>query len=233
MTVALARRYQLQVSADNTTWLNVKGVNDFNPSENPTIVGADTYDTNGINAFEKTMIGPKAIAKFLRPVAAGVYDPGQELIRATRFQFGASARLYFRWWDKGGAADAYAGYALLEWEPSKTGVADVEEVTVTFTVDGVFAAISNPYSVTVVPIITSITPSGAGTGNAVAIVGSGFTGTVVTTGVKFNAINATSFTVINDNLITAVLPSAAAATIPVLVTNASGASLPFSFNRGA
>jgi len=231
MTVALARKYQLQVSVDNATWLNVKGVDDLNPSENPTIVGADTYDTNGVNAFEKTMIGPKIVAKFLRPVNGGVYDPGQELIRATRFQFGASARIYFRWFDKNGAADAYGGYGLVEWEPSKTGVADVEEITVTFTADGTFASITNPYSVAVVPVITSITPSGIGAGGAVTIFGSFFTGVVATTGVKFNGTNATSFSFINDNQIIAVLPAGAAGTTPVIVTNATGASTAFNYTR--
>lgn len=233
MSLALARKYQFQVSPDNTTWTNVKAISDLAPTENPTIADATTYDTNGIAAAEKTLIAPKIIAKFMRPSTGGVADPGQELIRGTRFQFGLGARLYARWFDRTGAADAYAGYAVVEWEQSKTGVTDLEEVTATFTFDGIFTSITNPYTVTTVPVIASITPSGAGSTTSVAIIGSGFTGLVATTGVKFNAVNATSFTFVNDNLITAVLPTAAAGTVPVLVTNATGASLPFSFNRGA
>jgi hypothetical protein len=46
----------------------------------------------------------------------------------------------------------------------------------------------------------------------------------VTTGVKFGGTNATSWTVQNDSLITAVLPAGSAGTITVLVTNATGPS---------
>ena len=225
MPNALARKYKLQVSADNISWLNVAGLNDLNPSENPTLQGADTYDTNGFNAFEKTMTGWTVGIKFIRPIVASVYDPGQELIRLTRFQFGVQARLYVRWFDRNGAVDAYSGLALIDWNPSKTGVGDIEEVAVKFTGDGIVTPITNPYNVAVVPVITSVSPTGIGAGGTVAIYGQNFTGVVATTGVKFGGVNATSFSFQNDGLIIAVLPAGSAGLITVLVTNATGPSV--------
>ena len=225
MPNALARKYKLQVSADGISWLNVAGLNDLNPDENPTIQGADTYDTNGFNAFEKTMTGWTIDIKFIRPIVASVYDPGQELLRATRFQFGTAARVYVRWFDRNGAVDAYSGLALVDWNPSKTGVADIEEVAVKFTGDGILSPITNPYNVAAVPIITGITPTGQGAAMSVAIYGQNFTGLIATTGVKFGGTNATSFTLQNDGLITAVLPAGSAGLITVLVTNATGPSV--------
>ena len=233
MSTALARRFKVQVSADNTTWLNVAGVTDFSPNENPTIVAADDYDTNGFASYEKTMTGAKAVVKANRKTTAGVFDPGQELVRTTRYQFGDAARLYIRWYDRTGVNEAYSGRALVDWQQSKTGIADLEEVTMTFTIDGVLAAITTPYTATVVPVLASATPSGVAVGGQVQITGNGFTGTVVTSGVKFNAINATSWIVVSDSLIIAVMPTGTAGSAPIIVTNAAGASNALPYTRGA
>lgn len=233
MTVALARKYGVQVSTDNSNWVNLKGISDFNPQETPTNQAADTYDTAGYNQFEKTMTGWKLSVKFLRPLNAGAYDAGQELVRGVRFQFGTSARIYVRWFDKNGSTDAYSGYALVSWTPSKTGVADVEEVSVEFQGDGTLTQIANPYSTTLLPVVTAISPSGQGTGASVLIQGANFTGLVSTTGVKFGGTNATSFSLINDQQIIAVLPSGSAGSTTVLVTTGAGASAGTSYTRAA
>lgn len=89
------------------------------------------------------------------------------------------------------------------------------------------------WAISLVPVITSVLPSGASVGQSVAISGSKFTGTVSTTGVKFGGVNATSFSVVSDSLITAVVPAGSAGSAPVVVTNASGASASFPYTRGA
>ena len=61
-------------------------------------------------------------------------------------------------------------------------------------------------------------------GNVVFITGSGFTGTLATTGVRFGTSNATSFKVYSDTLIAAVAPAQAAGSKPIVVQNASGTS---------
>ena len=233
MSTALARRFKVQVSADNSTWLNIAGVTDFSPNENPTIVAADDYDSNGFEAKEKTMTGWKLVVKANRKTNAGVFDPGQELIRTTRFQFGDLARLYFRWYDRTGVPEAYSGRALVDWQQSKTGIADLEEVTITGTGDGVLAPITSPYVASAVPVIATATPSGVAVGGQGQITGNGFTGTVATTGVKFGATNATSWVVVSDSLIVAIMPAGSAGAANIVVTNAAGASTAFSYTRGA
>jgi hypothetical protein len=232
---ALARRFLVDVSVDGSTWVRLKGLNDFNNAENPTNQSADTYDTNGYNAFEKTMTGWKLTVKFFRPTTANVpSDPGQALVEATRFQFGTSARIYVRWYDRNGYTNGnYSGYALIDWQQSKTGAADIEEVTVNFNGDGVLTPIANPYAAAAVPVIVSASPASQNTGKILTILGSNFTGTIATTGVTIGGTNATSWVVQSDTMITAVLPSGSAGSAPIIVTNAAGASSSFAYTRGA
>jgi hypothetical protein len=80
-------------------------------------------------------------------------------------------------------------------------------------------------------VILSATPSGVGAAGQVQISGSAFTGTVVTTGVKFGGVNATSWIVVSDNTIVAVMPAGSAGSAPIIVTNAAGASSSFPYTR--
>jgi hypothetical protein len=233
MTTALARRFKVDVSTDGTNWVPFKGINDLNPAISPTLVGSDDYDSNGYSGFEKTMLGWVLTIKALRKTVAGVFDSGQELVRAAQLQFGDDARVYVRWYDRNGAPEAYSGQALVGWAPSKTGVADLDEVTATLTGDGVLTSITNPYTADAVPVITSMTPSGVAAGGQVKLTGSGFTGTVATTGVKLGATNATSWIVISDNVIVAIMPAGSAGAADGKVTNDVGVSAAFPYTRGA
>jgi hypothetical protein len=192
-------------------------MNDFNNAETPTNQASDTYDRKG------------------RPTTAGIpSDPGQQLVEAARFQFGTSARIYVRWFDRNGYSNGnYSGYALIDWQQSKTSASDIEEVTVNFTGDGALTPISNPYAATAVPAVASVSPASQLTGKQVQIVGSNFTGTVATTGVTFGGTNASSWIVVSDSLIVAVLPSGSAGPAAVVVTNANGAGNSFAYTRGA
>lgn len=234
MSVALARRFRQDVSVDGTTWIKLGAINDFAPSENPTTQAADTYDTNGFNAFEKTMTGWKTVSKFYMPTTASVpSDPGQTLLQATRFQFGTAARIYTRWYDRNGGTEAFSGLALVDWNQSKTSVPDIAEVTATLTGDGILTQISNPYASTAVPTIISVTPTAQTVTNLITITGAGFLGTVVTTGVTVGGVNSTGWTVLSDNTIVAKIPTGSAGSAPIIVTNASGASAGFPYTRGA
>jgi hypothetical protein len=229
---ALARRYQIDVSSDGTTWTQLLGVTDFNPQITPQLQDSSTYDSDGWGSSEITMNKWSAAIKVLRQTSGGVFDPGQELVRARVAQFGDNARIYVRWYDNSGAPEAYSGRAIVEFNRSKTGVSDLDEASITLTGDGALTPISNPYAPSVVPTILSATPSGVAAGGQVEITGTGFTGTVATTGVKFGGVNATSWIVLSDSVIVAVMPAGSAGSAAVVVTNATGASASFPYTRG-
>jgi len=78
----------------------------------------------------------------------------------------------------------------------------------------------------IAPTVTSLEPTGgvpAG-GTTVVINGTGFTGIVASNGVKFGALNATSYVVNSDIKITAVAPAHIAGPVDVVVTNIYGSS---------
>jgi hypothetical protein len=219
----LARRFKVDVSIDGTTWVPYKGIQDFAPTENPTIQTTTDYDTNGFETVEKTVTSWQVVV-----------DPGQELVRAAaQFQFGDTARVYIRWYDRNNLPDAWSGRALASWSTSKTGAADVEETTATFKGDGAITAITNPVTNANTPVITSVssTPAAQTAGGLIRIQGAYFTGTVSTTGVKVGGVNATSWDVISDSLIEAIVPAGSAGSAPILVTNAAGASNAFPYTR--
>lgn len=230
---ALARRYRIDVSADGATWLQLKGVTDFNPQVKPDTKDSSTYDSNGWAASEITMNSWSVTATVLRQTNGGVFDPAQELVRARQAQFGDAARIYVRWYDNSGAPEAYSGRGIVEWNRSQSGVADLDAATVSITGDGALASITNPYTPSAVPVVTAATPSGASVGQLVTILGQGFTGTVATTGVKFGATNATNWVVVSDSEIVATVPAGTAGAASIVVTNANGASSAFAYTRGA
>ncbi|OYV64454.1 MAG: hypothetical protein B7X07_06365 [Actinobacteria bacterium 21-64-8] len=232
MSFALARRFKQDVSTDGTTWVPLGGRTDFAPTEKATLQAVPNFDTNGFDQSEKTLTAWMVVSKFEMPTTAGIpSDPGQAILEATRFQFSDSARAYTRWYDRNGGTDAWSGRAIIDWNQSKTTTTDVAEITVTFTGDGVLTRIANPYAAAVVPVITSATPSGVAAAGQVTIYGGGFLGTVATTGVKFGGVNATSWVVLSDNVIVAVMPAGTAGSAPIIVTNAVGASAAFAYTR--
>jgi hypothetical protein len=84
-----------------------------------------------------------------------------------------------------------------------------------------------------IPTIASALPSAASVGQTVTILGTGFLGTTGATGVKFGAVNATSYDVDSDNRILAVVPAGSAGAANIVVTSPVGASSAFSYTRGA
>ena len=229
-TTALARKFRVDVTSDLTLaggWTELKGIYALKPTVEPNMVETSSYDTaDGWDSFELTGNSWGVTASFYRRTNSGVYDPGQELARACVGQSGDGARIGIRVYDRDGGDEAFEGVAIVTWERANDGVKDVDAATVTFQGDGARTDISNPGTASSVPVITSVSPAtgAAAGGTLVTISGSGFTGTVSTTGVKFGGTNATSFNVINDSLISAVTPAHSAGAVDVLVTNGVGPS---------
>lgn len=238
MSIALARKFRLDATSDLTLasgWTQVKAITDLNPEITPSNEDASTYETNGINSVEPTMQDAVVTATFLRQTTAGVYDAGQELVRACVGQFGDAARVGIRWYDKNGGPEAYSMVAIPTWKRSQTAVKNLEAATVTFTVtDGTLNLnISNPGTAAAAPVVLSATPSGVAAGGIVEITGTGFTGTVASTGVKFGSTAATSWIVVSDSVIVAVMPAGTAGAANVTVTNGVGTSNSLSYTRGS
>lgn len=70
------------------------------------------------------------------------------------------------------------------------------------------------------PVITSLSPSSGSAGTVVTINGSGFQAGTGTSAVQFNGVNATSFTVVSDNIIKATVPATATTGTLNVTTNA-------------
>lgn len=232
MSTKLARRFRVDVSPDGTTWTQLKAINDFSPQDTPNLQDATTFDNDGYTSSEATTRSWQAVVKCLRNTDnAGALDPGQELVRQRDGEFDDDLRIHVRWYDKTDGSEAKSGLAIVEWNESKTGVADLNEVQITFTGDGKLTKLAdvaitdNPK-----PSLVSALPSGAGTGDQVTIKGSYFTGT---TAVKFGSTAATEYTVVSDSIIVAVLPSGSAGAANVTVTNATGVSDALSYTRAA
>jgi len=234
MSTALARKFRVDVTADLTLaggWLQLNGIFSFKPDVTPKTIDTSAYDTDGWDANEVIGNGWAVTADFWRRTAAGVYDPGQELVRARVGQSGDGSRLGVRWYDKQGGPETGQGVALAAWARSKDGVADGDSASIVLTGDGILTVIANPGVAAAVPVILSALPSGVAAAGLVSITGAGFTGTIAVTGVKFGATSATTWVVVSDSVIVAEMPAGTAGAANVTVTNAVGVSLAYSYTR--
>lgn len=241
MVNSLARKWRVQVTNDLTLtsgWTDLKGLTTVTPDVAPNVADATDFDTGGYSTSEITLQSWTLTTAFNRIYAliggVPVYDAGQEIVRGAVGEFADAARVGARWFDRLGGPEAQQGIGLITWKAGTGAVKDLENIGVTFTsTDVALADIDNPWNVGLVPAIGAVAPAGAGTGGSVVIFGSGFASTVASTGIKFGGTAATSFTVLSDNQILAVLPSGSAGSSPITVTNANGASAGFAYTRAA
>ncbi len=84
-----------------------------------------------------------------------------------------------------------------------------------------------------IPTVTAATPSAVAATGIVQIIGTGFLGVTGGAGVKFGVTNATSYLVIDDSHINAVMPAGSAGSAAITVTTSGGTSSPFAYTRGA
>lgn len=229
LTPTVNTKYRVDVdTADSDTapaWAQIRSVNSFQPAVANTTQDATDYDSQGWGADAVTLRKWSLPLVLLRKqTAGGAYDVGQEKLRAAA---DALTPVHVRWYDRDGGDDAYEGWALVQWEPQGGDGSGLSTVNATLLGQGARTKLaSNPATTPAVPIISSVTPANgtAAGGDLVVIKGTGFTGTVAVTGVKFGGTNASKFTVLDDNTIAAVTPAHAAGAADVLVTNATGPS---------
>ena len=106
--------------------------------------------------------------------------------------------------------------------------ANTASVSVTINGRGLRNAITHPMSVAAVPVINSVSPATggvAGMDHIVTLIGTGFTGTIATTGVKFGATNAVSWNGVGDNVLYVIPPAHVSGGVNIVVQNATGPSV--------
>lgn len=233
-TTALASRFRVDLTEDLTLaggWTQLVGMDDLKPNVAQNLVETSSYDNTGFESYEKTFQGWSVVARCWMRTVTGLIHPSLQLLVDRELEFGDGCRIGVRWYDKNGVPEAFQGVAVVQTERGNTGVKDPETKVFTLMGDGVLTPITNPGTAPAVPVITSVLPSGAAAAQLVTIKGVGFTGTIATSGVKFNAINAADWEVVSDTVIVASLPAGTAGSAPVIVTNAVGASAAFPYTR--
>lgn len=204
----------------------------FSPS---TAVLQDDSDmqSGGAGSQTKTAENATATLTVSRKVGSdGVsYDVGQEHLRLAAInKFGGDNRVQLRIYEYtpsgGPRVEAYVGFFAVSWDPQAESNTGLTMVQIVLTGQGLCTPISHPYpAAAVAPTVTSVDRTLAVAGGTVArIYGSSFTGTTAVS-VAGTAVAAGGFNVDNDGQITFVAPAHAAGSgLPVIVTNATGAS---------
>jgi hypothetical protein len=227
---ALQRKWVWQVNMGTVSvpvWTTVPGLQEFTPNVEPTDQEDNDYENGGWGGSTRTMLvwGLEANLSHRQETGTYVENPVQKKLRLAAATIDADTGvIHQRWYDRNGSDEAYEGYGLITWAPAGGGVADLERVAVTVTpsaTNPVLTTITNPVNTTPTPIVASVSPAtgdDAG-GTLVTISGAYFTGA---TDVEFDDVNATSFLVVSDSKISAVVPAGTAGPANVDVTTPNG-----------
>ena len=224
----LNRKWYLDVDTNpggTPNWVGVFGLQEFKPGLDTTT--QDSSDFSGPwKGNQNTALAWKNEGKVKRaPTAASAiaYDPGQEYLRAQSKLVGVAARTHVRWYEMepgGPRIEAYDGYGVVSWSEDGGGMDALSVVSFTITGDGARNDITHPQPAG--PYIASISPTGRSVGGVLTITGTGFTGA---TGITIGGTAVTSFNVVSDTVISAVIPTGVASgSKAVIVTTPVGAS---------
>lgn len=225
-TIQTAWRLDLDQDLTNGggTWVQLKGAVALAPVINPSTGDTTDFDAAGWGGDSVTLRKAQVTGTVQRKLYSGAFDVGQEFLRTRSEDL---AQFHYRIYERFANGEAYDGWATSQWTPGAGGPADLITSDFTLLGQGIRNIIANPNGVGVVPIVTSVSPVtglAAGGSPAVSIFGSGFLGTIPTTGVKFGGTNATSWFIVNDAQIVAIPPAHGAGAVAVVVTNATGPS---------
>lgn len=147
---ALAHELVLEVNTSATAtpdWVKVRFASAINPTVTPTTADATTYDDEGTD--HPVRVGDTWALAFTvnrYRTADGSYLPEHEVLRKAGDPGirGAEAEVEVRWYDKGGADEAYQGTATVGWARGNTGPKDLSTAAVSLTGAGPLTAIENP-----------------------------------------------------------------------------------------
>ena len=229
------RKWFLDANVGTTSapeWTGVFGITNFKPNLAPTWKDTSDFDSQGDMSSTATARAWGCDVKVERKTQDSdptTYDPGQEALRARAEELGLLNSIEIRYYEMepgGPRVEAYQGTVGVEWSPDGGAMSDTDGVSIKLIGQGRRTIITHPDTVATVPVVYSFTPitGPAAGGTLVTIKGTGFTGTIAVTGVKFGATNATSWAVVDDDTIVAVAPAHAAGAVAIVVTNGTGPS---------
>lgn len=229
-------------TSGSPVWQPVRRISGFQPTPTPTTQDAQTYDDLGAQNSDVTgwSFGIAFTVQVNRSITTGLYLPEIEalLARTRPTAKGEAAVLEVRWYHKPEIGtpnpdDAGQGIVTVATSRQNTGPnGEIEALAVTLTGKGPYTEIANPFTGwgTTVPVIGAVSPEGAGDGDLVTIQGTGFLGA---TAVTVDGVAVPEYSVVSGATIIAILPTGDAEDVPVVVTNSAGASVAFTFTRGA
>lgn len=212
------------LAAYSGNYVQVKGASQIGPTVEPTTADSTDFDAPGWASTAITLRNAQVQGTVIRKKYPTNFDPGQEFARTCAENI---SLVHARWYEQTVNGEAYEALGQIAWQPVAGGPADLITSTLTFYGQGARSAITNPWNVATVPIISGVSPvtTPVAGGGIIQIFGSGFATVVQSAAnVKFGVTNVTSFLVINDGLIIAVAPAKTAGAYAVVVTNPTGAS---------
>ena len=229
------RKWYLDVNTGTAAapiWTGVFGITDFKPSLSPTWKDTSDFDSGGDMSSTATARQWGVEFKVMRKSQASdptTYDAGQEALRLLAENIGLTNSVQIRWYEMepgGPRAESYMGTVGVEWSPDGGPMDATDAVSVKLMGQGARTKPVHPATVAVVPVVYSFTPvtGPIAGGTSVTVRGSGFTGTIAVTGVKFGTTSATNWSVVDDDTLVATAPAHAAGAVAIVVTNATGPS---------
>lgn len=214
-------------------------VNNVNPAFTAKNRNRETYAAKGVDSANK--YGENLVLTFdveaVRDTNGAFQPVLQDLIDASK-SLGAANRRSIQAFDALGADYAFQSQFAIQVSRTGTGYDEAAFFTVTATQYGATTWIDNPVLTGNVPFLTSVAPLSAAGAAHVFIQGEGFfldgvADVIGASHVKFGSTNATSYTVLSDTLIDAVVPGTGAADLPITVENSAGVSNAIDFERTA
>jgi len=210
---------------------NIPDITDLAPTSTPKTRQRETYAAKGNDSASKYAenLTTTVNIEIVRD-DAGQWQPALVDLHKASKAVGEKNRRVYRVYDLLGADYAFEAIGSVGFAFSGTGWDDAKWATITFSPYGKPNwDIANPVLAGVIPTISQVLPLTAATGATVVLQGDMFTGA---TAVKFGAVAATSFQVLSDNTITAVVPAGTAATsYPITVTSVNGTSVASPFTH--
>lgn len=144
MTSLLVRRLMVDVSAAGDTWHPLTGVTIVDPLVIPRVIRRTRYSGGWGGSYVLGHDWTLAVTYTMRAHDVDNRPDAQQLIEDGWADIGGDARLYVRWYDRGGLWDGRQGRATYATANAATGSPNIARVSVLFTGEGPLDEIDNP-----------------------------------------------------------------------------------------